>query len=98
MFSSLLVANRGAIEEKITRLAGYLGLRPSFDAFLAAVLDLRKDLKVPHTLKDFGVPGENRDEIAEMAIVDPTAGGNPVTVTKDYALEVFDRAMSGRLG
>lgn len=94
----VLVANRGAIEEKITRLAGYLGLRPSFDTFLAAVLDLRKELKVPHTLKDFGVLGENRDEIAEMAIVDPTAGGNPVTVTKEFALEVFDRAMSGRLG
>jgi len=30
-----------------------------------------------------------------MAIVDPTAGGNPVPLTKEGALEIFDKAQQG---
>jgi len=93
----VLVVNRAAIDTKIARLAAYLGLEPSFDAFLKAVLDLRNSLKVPHTLGEFKVNGDKRDLIGDMATVDPTAGGNPIELTKDRALEVFDRAMEGRV-
>ena len=93
----VLVVNRPAIEDRIKRLAAYLGLEPSFDAFLAAVIKLRADLGVPHTLRDFKVDDSKRDLIGDMAIVDPTAGGNPVELTKALALEIFDRAMEGRL-
>ena len=48
---------------------------------MQAVLDLRAKLGVPHTLKDFKVDGAQRDKIGDMAIVDPTAGGNPVELT-----------------
>ncbi len=93
----VLVVNRDAIEARIARLAAYCDLPPTFEGFLHAVLALREKLNVPHTLADFRVTGEKRDLIAEMAIVDPTAGGNPVKLTKDLALEIFDRAMEGRL-
>src|SRR5690606_16468631 len=93
----VLVVNRPAIEDNIVRLAAYLGLEPSFDAFLKAVIDLRAKLGVPHTLKDFKVDGAQRDKIGDMAIVDPTAGGNPVELTRERALEIFDRAMDGRI-
>lgn len=93
----VLVTNRDAIEARIGRLAAYCGLPPTFEAFLNAILGLRQKLGVPHTLKDFKVPGDKRDLVAEMAIVDPTAGGNPVKLTKELALEIFDRAMEGRL-
>ena len=93
----VLVVNRAAIEPRIIRLAAYLGLEPSFDAFLRAVIELRARLKVPNTLKDFKVSGDKRELIGEMAIVDPTAGGNPIELTKARALEVFDRTMEGRL-
>jgi alcohol dehydrogenase len=52
---------------------------------------------VPETLKDLKVDSAQRDLIAEMAIVDPTAGGNPVPLTKEGALAIFDHAMEGRL-
>jgi Alcohol dehydrogenase, class IV len=93
----VLVVNRPAIEERIVRLAAYLGLEPNFEAFLAAVLKLRADLGVPHTLPEFKVDDSKRDLIGDMAIVDPTAGGNPVELTRSLALEIFDRAMTGRL-
>lgn len=93
----VLVANKSAIEGKIARLAAYIGLAPSFDAFLHAVIGLRLRLEVPHTLRDFGVDDAQRDKIGDMAIVDPTAGGNPVELTKDRALAIFDRALEGKV-
>ncbi|WP_404863170.1 iron-containing alcohol dehydrogenase [Georhizobium sp. MAB10] len=93
----VLVENREAIETKIARLAAFLGMEASFDAFLDAVLKLRKTLDVPHTLGDFKVGTDKRDQIADMAIVDPTAGGNPIELTRERALSIFDRAVDGSL-
>jgi alcohol dehydrogenase len=93
----VLVVNRDAIEARIARLAAYCGLSPSFDAFLHAINALRARLGVPATLREFGVDDSRRETIGEMAIVDPTAGGNPIELTKARALEIFDRAMDGRL-
>jgi alcohol dehydrogenase len=93
----VLAANRNVIEGKIARLAAYCDLPPSFEGFLNAVVGLRENLGVPHTLGAFGVNADRRDLIADMAIVDPTAGGNPVKLTRERALDIFDRAMSGRV-
>ena len=93
----VLVVNRDAIEARIARLAAYCGLSPTFEAFLHAVTALRQKLNVPHTLKDLKVDDLKRDLIGDMAIVDPTAGGNPVALSKLLALEIFDRAMEGRV-
>jgi alcohol dehydrogenase len=93
----VLQANKSAIEGKIARLAAYIGLAPSFDAFLHAVIGLRLRLDVPHTLKDFKVDSAQREKIGDMAIVDPTAGGNPVELTRALALAIFDRALEGKV-
>jgi alcohol dehydrogenase class IV len=92
----VLISNKSAVEGRLARLAAYLGLAPNFDAFLHALVGLRLRLGVPHTLKDFGVNGDRREQIADMAVVDPTAGGNPIELTRDRALEIFDRALTGR--
>ncbi|KFC61255.1 Alcohol dehydrogenase [Devosia sp. LC5] len=93
----VLMVNKPAIEAKIARLAAYLGLSPTFEAFLHAIIGLRLRLDVPHTLAEFKVDGSKRELIGDMAILDPTAGGNPVELTKARALEIFDRAMEGRV-
>jgi alcohol dehydrogenase len=93
----VLSFNRTAIEPRIDRLAAYCGLAPSFAAFLEAILSLRQRLGVPHTLAAFGVDDAQRDLMADMAIVDPTAGGNPIELTRERALDMFDRAMTGRV-
>jgi alcohol dehydrogenase len=93
----VLAANRDAIEARIARLAAYCGMAPSFEAFLHAITALRQKLNVPHTLRDLKVDAEKRDLIGDMAIVDPTAGGNPIELTKPRALDIFDRALDGRV-
>ena len=91
----VLAFNRSAIEPKIDRLAGYLGIPGGFDGFLQAVLDLRKKTGVPHDLKGLGVDGSKIDTIVEMSLVDPTAGGNPVPLNKEGSRKIFEAALKG---
>ena len=93
----VLAVNKSAIEARIARLSAFLGLAPTFEAFQHAVIGLRLRLNVPHTLAEFKVDTSKRELIGDMAIVDPTAGGNPVKLTRELALEIFDRAMEGRV-
>jgi len=90
-----LVFNRAAIEAKIDRLSGFLGLPNGFDGFLNAVLDLRKKTGVPHDLKALGVDDGKANTIVEMSLVDPTASGNPVPLTKESSRKIFDAALKG---
>ena len=49
----VLMWNRPAIEQKMHRLAAYLGLEaPGFDAVLKWVLQLRHRIGIPNTLAD----------------------------------------------
>ena len=93
----VLAFNRTAIEERISRLAAYIGLEASFDAFQRWILELRQDIGIAHTLRDLNIPTDRLDEIAAMAIVDPTAGGNPVELTLEGAKAIFIAAYQGKL-
>ncbi len=94
----VLAFNRPAIEKRIDRLTGYLRIEGGFDGFMDAVLDLRTKITVPHTLAELGLDEARRDDIAAMAIVDPTAGGNPVKLTIEAAGMIFDKALAGVAG
>ena len=94
----VLQFNRSAIEERITRLAAYLGLpNPGFDSFLTFVLKLRQDIGVPHTLRELVVGEPEIELIADMAIIDPSASGNPLPLSRDDAIGIFNAAWSGCL-
>jgi alcohol dehydrogenase class IV len=97
----VLAFNRPAIEERIARAAAYLGIKGGFDGFQKAVLKLRKDLKVPHTLpgliKDLKMDARRKAEIAAMAVDDPSTGSNPVKLTKKAAQTLLGNAIDGTL-
>jgi len=80
----VLVWNRRAIEDRMQRLAAYLGLaRQSFDGFLDWVLELRADVGIPPTLADIGVEEAHAAAFAPQALADPSTGGNPLPMTED---------------
>jgi alcohol dehydrogenase class IV len=90
--------NRAAIEDKIVRLARWLDLRsPTFDGFMQWTLDLRREIGIPHTLAELGVKPDQLPRFAEMAAVDPTAGGNPVKAGVPEMRAMYEAAVSGRL-
>ncbi|MNO70375.1 1,3-propanediol dehydrogenase [compost metagenome] len=94
----VLQFNRPVIEEKIARIAAYLGLLPpGFEAFLDFVLELRAEIGVPHTLAELGVDDAQAELIAKMAVVDPSAGGNPRPLSEADTAAIFAAAMAGRI-
>ncbi|MEO4044469.1 iron-containing alcohol dehydrogenase [Hoeflea sp. CAU 1731] len=81
--------NRAVIEDRIERAAAYLGIEGGFDGFYDYVVDLRAKLGVPSGLAEMGVSEDRIDELTEMAIVDPTAGGNPVEMTRENTAQLY---------
>jgi alcohol dehydrogenase class IV len=93
----VLAFNRPAIEERIGRVAAYLGIEGGFSGFTTWLLGLRERIGVPHTLRDLGVDDAKAELIAEMAPNDPSAGGNPVPLDREASLRLFRAAYDGRL-
>lgn len=85
--------NRPAIEPRIARLAGWLGLAGGFDGFMAHLASLRAAVQVPPSLRALGVDDRHAARVARLAIVDPSAAGNPVPLTEADAHALFLAAL-----
>ncbi len=90
-------ANRRKIEKDIERAAAYIGIRGGFDGFLKWILALRKEIGIPHRLADIGIDTRRLDEVAAMAIKDPSAGGNPIAFTEKQYKALAKRCVIGDL-
>ena len=93
----VLKANRKKIEKDIERAAAYLGIKGGFNGFLKWILALRKEIGIPHALKDIGIDTKRLDEIAAMAIKDPSAGGNPIAFTEKQYKSLAKKCLTGDL-
>jgi alcohol dehydrogenase class IV len=90
--------NRGALEQRMARLAAWLGLADrSFDGVLAWVLQLRRELGIPQTLADVGVRAEHAREFAPQALNDPSTGGNPLPMTAQDFEQLYGNCIAGTL-
>jgi alcohol dehydrogenase class IV len=90
-------ANRRKIERDIERAAAYLGIKGGFDGFLRWILALRKEIGIPHTLAEIGIDTGRLDEVAAMAIRDPSAGGNPIAFTEKQYKSLARKCVTGDL-
>ncbi len=85
--------NREAIADRITAAAAYLGIAGGFDGFRARVMELRAALAIPANLTALGVEAARLDELTEMALEDPSCGGNPVAMTRENTRALFGACM-----
>jgi alcohol dehydrogenase class IV len=90
---AVLAFNRRSIEAKIERLTAFLGIAGGFEGFFEAIVNLRAELGVPDKLGSLGVTPDRIPEMAEMAPKDPTAGGNPVELSKEAAAGLFEQVI-----
>jgi alcohol dehydrogenase class IV len=94
----VLAFNRTAIDEKLARLAAYLGLpQRSSGAVIDWVLELREAIGIPHTLAALGVTAEHAAPFSKMAEADPSTPSNPRPVTARELERLYSDAIAGRL-
>ena len=93
----VLKANRRKIEKDIERAAAYLGIKGGFNGFLKWILALRKEIGIPHALKDIGIDTKRLSEVAAIAIKDPSAGGNPIQFTEKQYKALARKCVTGDL-
>jgi len=90
--------NRTALEEKFVRLAAWLGLPDrSFAGVLRWVLELRREIGIPHTLAEIGVKEEHAKPFAPQAFADPSTGGNPLPMTTADFEHLYLNCVRGEL-
>jgi hypothetical protein len=68
-----------------------------FDGFLGWVLELRRELAIPHSLAEIGVSANNAEIIGREAAIDPSAAGNPIPVDAAALERIFRAAVDGQL-
>ena len=89
--------NQSVIEEKMERLSKYIELKnQSFDGFLEWILDLRKQLSIPHTLKELNVKFDF-DKLSKMALVDPSTPTNPIVLSQEDMKVLYLNSYEGNL-
>jgi len=93
----VLKANRRKIEKPIERAAAYLGIKGGFNGFLKWILALRREIGIPKALKDIGIDAKLLDEVAKMAIRDPSAGGNPIAFSEAQYKALARKCVAGTL-
>jgi alcohol dehydrogenase class IV len=94
----VLSFNKEDIEERIISICDYLNLSKSFDAFLEWILELRKELNIPHKLSDVIETNKmNLDDLSKMALDDPSTSSNPKKLTKNDMKVMYEHSISGKL-
>ncbi len=89
----VLAFNRAAIETRINAAAAYLGFDGGFDGFHDQVMELRSLLNIPENLSAMGVQFAELDMLTDMALEDPSCGGNPVAMTRENTRALYDACM-----
>jgi alcohol dehydrogenase class IV len=89
----VLAFNRAAIEERIERAAAYLGIPGGFDGFYGFVGEMNTALGIPKNLTELGVTNPDIARLTAMALEDPSAGGNPVTLTAENTRALFEACL-----
>ena len=88
--------NRSTIEDKFVRLASFLDIKGGFDGIVQWVIDLKKEMEIPETLKDMGVEPGDEVKLAPLAQEDPSTGGNPLEMTEEKFQELILNCISGK--
>jgi alcohol dehydrogenase class IV len=94
----VLTFNKSVIQNKIIPICDYLNLNRDFKSFLNWILELRKDLNIPHKLSDvMDCKDIDLDELSLMAFEDPSTGSNPMKINQEDLKEMYKKSISGEL-
>jgi len=94
----VLTFNKSVISNRIVSICDYLNLDKSFESFLNWILDLRKQLNIPHKLSEVVEKNKiNIDRLSQMALDDPSTATNPIKMKLDDMKILYVHSISGEL-
>jgi alcohol dehydrogenase class IV len=88
--------NREMIEKKFDRLAKFLNIPNGFEGIVNWVIDLKKEMEIPETLKDMGVNIGDEVKLAPLAQEDPSTGGNPLEMDENKFEKLIGNCIEGK--
>ena len=94
----VLTYNKKFIEKRIVSICDFLGLKKDFKCFLDWILELRKDLNIPHALSE--VISQDKfdlEMLSKMALEDPSTATNPRLLNLEDMKKLYDHSMKGDL-
>ncbi len=94
----VLSFNKSHIEKRIISICDYLEIKKDFNSFLKWILDLRKELNIPHKLSD--IINEERFDLellSNMALEDPSTATNPKKLNLNDMKTIYEHSMKGIL-
>ena len=93
-----LTFNKDLIEGRIVSICDYLNIDKNFKSFLDWILDLRKDLEIPHKLSDVVEKSKiDLNKLSQMALDDPSTGTNPKKLSLEDMKILYEHSISGEL-
>jgi len=94
----VLTFNKDLIKDRIISICDYLNLDKNFESFLKWILDLRKELNIPHKLSEVVEEKKiNLDQLSKMALEDPSTATNPKKMTIEDMKILYKNSLSGKL-
>ncbi len=94
----VLTFNKKTVEQRIISICDYLNIQKNFESFLNWILELRKNLNIPHKLSD--VIDQNKiniDKLSQMALNDPSTVSNPKKLSLEDMKTLYKHSISGKL-
>ena len=94
----VLTYNKKFIEKRIISICDYLELKKDFNSFLNWILELREELKIPHTLSE--VISEDKldlELLSKMALEDPSTATNPRMLNLEDMKKLYEHSIKGNL-
>ena len=94
----VLTYNKKFIEKRIVSICDYLGLEKNFKNFLDWILELRKELNIPHALSEVIIEDKfDLETLSKMALEDPSTATNPRLLNLEDMKKLYDHSMKGDL-
>ena len=87
--------NRSVIEKKFVRLAKFLNISNGFEGVVNWIIELKKEMEIPETLKEMGVKKGDEVKLAPLAQEDPSTGGNPLEMSEGKFQELILNCIEG---
>ena len=94
----VLTFNKALVEDRIISICDNLNLEKKFESFLNWILDLRKQLNIPHKLSEvLEIKKINLEKLSKMALEDPSTSTNPKKLHLQDMKILYEHSISGEL-